>query len=122
MSGPAADRRSVVVLILLVLLFGGGTRWWATQRDDAIGRSLQTAARSGDIRLLSSETCAYCIEARAWLRRREVPFDECFVERDPACARRWQELGLPGTPVVLVRGRPQLGFDPERILRGLEAG
>lgn len=118
----AAERRSVLLLILLVLLFGGAGRWWAMRHDDAIGRAMQAVARDGDIRLLSSETCVYCAEARGWLSRREVPFEECFVERDTACARRWQDLAMPGTPVVLVRGQPQLGFDPERILRALESG
>lgn len=119
MSATSSDRRSVAVLVVLVLLFGGASRWWASRQDDAIGRSLQAVARSGDILLLSAQSCAFCTEARQWMNSRGVPFDECFVERDAACAQRWRALALPGTPVVLVRGRAQLGFDPQRVLHAL---
>lgn len=119
MSVARADRRSIGVLVVLVLLFGGATQWWASRHDDALGRDLQRIARTGDIRMLSSETCGFCAHARSWLSSRGVPFYECFIERDSACAQRWRELALPGTPVLLVKGQAQLGFDPERVLRGL---
>ncbi len=122
MSLAAADRRSIAVLVALLLLFGGGTQWWAARRDDAIGHDLQRLAREGDIQMLSSQTCGYCGEARSWLGSRGVRFEECFIERDAACAQRWKALAMPGTPVLLVKGQAQLGFDPERVLRVLDSG
>jgi hypothetical protein len=39
--------------------------------------------------------------------------------RDAQCAERLRTLQAPGTPVILVPGKPQLGFDPERLLEAL---
>lgn len=120
--GDRVDARSIGVLVALVLAVGGASQWWAQRHDDAIGSELAARVRPGDIELVSSVTCPYCARARAWMQARQVPFGECFVERDAACAARWRALGTPGTPVVLVRGQAQLGFDPERVLRSLRAG
>jgi glutaredoxin len=122
MPAERIDARSIGVLIALVLAFGGLSQWWALRHDDAIGSQLAGLARPGDIEMVSSVTCVYCARARAWMQARQVPFGECFVERDPACAERYRALAAPGTPVVLVRGQAQLGFDPERVLHALRAG
>ncbi len=122
MPAERIDLRSIGVLIVLVLAVGGASRWWAQRHDDAIGSELAALARAGDIEMVSSLTCVYCTRARTWMQARQVPFGECFVERDAACAERWRALAAPGTPVVLVRGQPQFGFDPERVLRVLRAG
>ena len=41
------------------------------------------------------------------------------VERDATCMARYQAQGAPGTPLIFVRGQPQLGFSPERVLDAL---
>jgi glutaredoxin len=119
MPSDRIDARAVGVLIALVLALGGASQWWAQRHDDALGRELARSVRSGDLRMLSSETCIYCARARAWMNARQVPFDECMIERDAACAERYRAAGAPGTPVMLVRGQAQLGFDPERVLRSI---
>ncbi len=122
MPADRVDARSIGVLIVLVLVVGGSSQWWGQRHDDAIGSQLAGIARPGDIEMVSSVTCVYCARARAWMQARRVPFGECFVERDTACAERYRALTAPGTPVVLVRGQPQLGFDPERVLLALRGG
>lgn len=117
-----SDRRSLAVLVALVIGIGGASQWWSLRRDDTLGHEIAALARPGDIRMLSSETCAFCTRARHWMNARGVTFGECFVERDAACAERMRALGLAGTPVLLVRGRAQLGFDPERLRQALQAG
>ena len=65
--------------------------------------------------MLSSVTCVFCARARQWMQSSGVPFSECFIERDAQCAAQYQALMAPGTPVMLVRGQAQLGFDPRWI-------
>jgi hypothetical protein len=49
-----------------------------------------------------------------------VPFTECSIERDAACAAEFAATASPGTPVMLVRGQPQVGFSAERLLGSLQ--
>jgi hypothetical protein len=49
-----------------------------------------------------------------------VPFAECFIETDGACRQDFNALGAPGTPVLVVRGRAQLGFSPEQVSQTLQ--
>ena len=119
MPGDRIDARSIGVLVALVVVIGGANQWLAQRHDDALGSRLQRVARPGDIEMVSSESCPYCARARRWLDARRVVYAECFIERDAACAERYRALAMPGTPVLLVRGQAQLGFDPERVLRAL---
>jgi glutaredoxin len=122
-SGPLevrpAPRGVWWVLGAIVLAASAGSQWWAQQQDTQIGSALAALARPGDIQMLSSETCTYCAQARAWMSDQHVAFSECFVERDAACAARYRASMMSGTPVVVVRGQTQLGFDPRRVLQRL---
>ena len=109
------DIRALLVMAALGLAISMAGTWWKDRRDQALGQQLALLAAAGDIRMLSSVTCVFCARARDWMSRHQVPFTECFIERDPACAATHQALMLQGTPVMLVRGRAQLGFDPERV-------
>jgi len=111
--------RSFASLALVVVVAAGvaeGARAWVHhQRAEA----LRAVARPGDIRMLSSTTCIFCTQARGWLNRHALPFQECFVDLDAGCAEEYDRLGRPGTPTVLVRGQAQRGFNAERITRAL---
>lgn len=123
MASPDRSRRvsraSLLVLVLLVLGTSGAQQWWQGSEERRLGRALAAAARPGDIRLLSSQTCAFCDHARSWLAAHGVHFEECFIERDADCGALYAAAGARGTPTVLVGGRPQLGFDAARVLDGL---
>lgn len=77
-------------------------------------------ARPGDIRMLSSETCPWCLVARRYFTAEGVPFSECFVERDAQCAADYRAAGAQGTPTLIVRGHRVIGFDRQRILAALK--
>jgi glutaredoxin len=70
--------------------------------------------------MLSSDDCSICVVARRWFNTHGVVFSECSIERDAACRADFEARGAPGTPVLLVRGVPQLGFSPERLRAALE--
>jgi glutaredoxin len=114
--------RSLLALVVLMLLAGAGTQWLHARTQARLGSELATAAKPGDIHLLSSETCVYCNAARAWLREHGVAHAECFIERDAACQAAYAAAGARGTPTVVVRGNVQTGFDATRVLTTLRSG
>lgn len=120
MKAPAGAR-ALLGLVLVVLLASGAMQWWHGRNEQRAADGIAALAQRGDIQLLSSTTCGYCTQARAWLQARQVPFDECFIEQDTACRERFDALRAPGTPVVLVKGQAQTGFSPERVLQALKA-
>jgi glutaredoxin len=111
--------RSLFVLIALVAVAALAREGWGEFRSQRWGAQIAQSARSGDIEMLSSVSCTYCDRARTWFRRHEVPVRECFIERDADCAARFTALQGPGTPLLLVRGQRQVGFDPARVAQAL---
>ena len=86
------------------------------------GDEVARLASAGDLKMLSSTTCTVCAAARRWFEAHAVPVEECFIERDAACAAQFDATRSPGTPVIVVRGVPQVGFDPERLRAALSQG
>lgn len=113
---PRRQGLILVGLIALVSVAWEGHRQWADQR---LAEHIATVAKPGDIRMLSSETCGFCTRARQWLTQHRIPFQECFIERDAACAADFRALRAPGTPVMIVRQQMLVGFQPERVAQAL---
>ncbi|MED5618861.1 glutaredoxin family protein [Ideonella sp. BN130291] len=114
-----ASPRSLLGLVVLVLGISAGVQWWHGAQDARLGAAIAERAAPGDIRMIASDTCTYCAHARAWMGQYRVRFSECSIERDPACAAAFRDSQAPGTPVVVVRGQRQVGFDPRRVLAAL---
>jgi hypothetical protein len=115
----ATSARSLIGLALLIVVVAAAAQWWREHRAARLGADAAAAARPGDIRMISSRSCGICTVARLWFTEHRVPFDECFVETDAACAADFRTLGAPGTPVILIRNRPQLGFSPDAVAEAL---
>jgi glutaredoxin len=113
--------QSLLGLGVLLLVVSGGSEWWRERQRQQVGLELAQLARSGDIEMISSTSCVFCTRARQFMTQRKVPFTECFIETDAACAQRYQALGARGTPTLLVRGEPQLGFSPASVRDRLAA-
>ena len=108
-------RRSWLGLVAVVLVVSGAANGWRAYQAQQLGRELAQLARPGDITLVSSSTCVFCTRARQFLTVQQLPFTECFIEADAACAQRYQALGARGTPTLLVRGQLQLGFSAAAV-------
>ncbi|PZP34428.1 MAG: hypothetical protein DI603_05595 [Roseateles depolymerans] len=108
--------RSLLLLIAVVFVASWAWRGQVARSD---GQDLAQLARPGDIRMISSETCPWCLAARRWFKDNGVPFSECLIERDARCAADYAALGAVGTPTLLVRGQRVIGFDRARILQVL---
>ena len=107
-------------LVLLVLGVSAASQWWAGSQERSLGREVAALAQPGDIHMMSSDTCAICSVARHWFIEHRVAFTECSVERDDACRASFEATGAVGTPVMVVRGQPQLGFLPARLKGALQ--
>jgi glutaredoxin len=118
----AATRRSLIGLVVLIGAVALTTQWLGDRAQDRVGEEVADLAQAGDIRMLSSLTCPYCTQARLWFERYGVPFEECFIERDPACESALDALPVRGTPTLIVRGQVQTGFDAQRVLKALQPG
>jgi glutaredoxin len=114
-------RQPWLQLGLLLAVVTLGLQAWQDHREQDVGQRIAAAVAPGELRMISSEICGICTQARRWFTEHEVAFSECFVERDAACRAEFEMLRAPGTPVILVRGRPQLGFSPPRIAESLGA-
>lgn len=112
--------RPLVSLLVVVGVVWGGQRLFQGLTHRQQGASMRELAREGDIRLISSETCRYCVLARQWLTNQNVPFSECFVERDTQCRIDYERTGARGTPTVLVKNQVQLGFAPAQVIGALQ--
>ncbi|MEO8123424.1 MAG: glutaredoxin domain-containing protein [Burkholderiales bacterium] len=111
--------RSALSLIAIVLVVGGETEVWRAWSGDRVGSQMAALAAPGDIQMVTSDTCPFCVKARAWFNEHGVAFSECSIERDADCAARFRAYMSPGTPLLFVRGQPQVGFDPQRVAKAL---
>ncbi|MBA2723951.1 MAG: glutaredoxin family protein [Methylibium sp.] len=112
--------RSLIGLVALVAAAALANTGWGEFKAWRLGGQVAQSARAGDIEMLSSVTCPYCDAARAWFAEHEVPVRECFIERDADCAARFAALRSPGTPLLVVRGEPQVGFSAKRVAEALQ--
>ncbi len=115
-----ASPHSLWGLALLVLVVGVANTWWASHQKQRLGAQVAALAGPGDLHMVASETCGVCIVARRWFTEHRVHFTECLIEQDADCRAAYERWGAPGTPVMVVRGQPQLGFSPELLRRALE--
>lgn len=94
----------------------------ATAPEDPNAGATPPVAAGGDaVVLYGTSWCGACGAARRYFRDKKIPFADKDIERDAAAARELAEkaarLGVPAdrVPVIDVRGRLLLGFDPARI-------
>ena len=80
---------------------------------------------TGDVVLYGTSWCGSCKKAREWLTRKGVSFVDRDIEKDADAAaelaRKAQAAGVQprGVPVIDVRGKLILGFDPRQIDQAL---
>lgn len=62
-----------------------------------------------------TETCPYCIQARAYLRERAIPFIDRDVDNSDQGQRDFAVLGKRVVPVILVGDRLLTGFNKKHL-------
>ncbi|MDN3920736.1 glutaredoxin family protein [Roseateles violae] len=112
-------QRSLLTVVLIAAVVFGSSQLLRIWGADAQGQALRERVRPGDIVMLSSENCLYCVRARHWLDAQHVPYRACFIETDAACRAAYEAHGARGTPMMLVRGQTLVGFDVPGLLEAL---
>ena len=74
--------------------------------------------REKKVIIFTAPGCVWCTRVKDYLRRAGVRFREVDISRDPRAAEDMtRRTGQRGVPVVLVEGRPVVGFDKEKLDR-----
>ena len=69
-----------------------------------------------NVTVYTTPTCGYCHQAKKYLSERGVKYTEHDVSRDKAAADEMVRLtGQMGVPVIVVDGKPIIGFDRPRL-------
>lgn len=71
---------------------------------------LRKAMSTLPITLYTAQDCGPCESARAWLRRRGVPYQEIVVDTDVDAAELKRRVGTTSVPVMTLGRTPHLGF------------
>lgn len=100
------------VLAGILLVFVGGSKGWSWWTQERAASTIRQFVQPGDITMYSTVSCIYCAKAREWLDSHQVPWQECDVELNAVCRQAYESQGAPGTPLMSVKGRWHLGFDP----------
>ena len=117
-----AKLRPYLPLLVIVLLVMGGSQAARDWQARVLAEKLRDSVRPGDIVMLSSTNCVYCLRARTWLDAERISYSECFIETNAACADLYRAQMAPGTPTFLVKGQRIVGFDKQRMVESLAAG
>lgn len=67
------------------------------------------------ITLYSARNCPHCLQAKQYLQRRGLRFQEFDVERNPRAQKAFARLGARGVPVILIGDTRIDGFDRRRL-------
>ena len=67
-----------------------------------------------------TETCPYCIKARAYLKARHIAFADVDVNKSEKGKRDFAQLGGKGVPLILIGDRQLIGFNQPVIDAALE--
>ena len=84
-------------------------------------RSRSTPPASVVVVIYGAEWCGACHEAARYLRSKGIPYVDKDVEKDPDAAREMQQklaksgLHEGSIPVIDVRGKVMIGFNPAEI-------
>jgi glutaredoxin 3 len=70
--------------------------------------------------VFTTPTCSYCTKAKSYLRSQKVPFKDVDITKSDSAAKDMKRMtGQMGVPVVMIGGRPIVGFDKPKIDRAL---
>lgn len=88
----------------------GRARSEAGDPTGGISFELRKAMQTFPVTLYTAQDCAPCETARAWLRRRQVPYQEVVVDTEVDAEELKRRVGTTSVPVMTLGRTPHLGF------------
>ena len=68
------------------------------------------------VKVYSTPTCPYCVMAKEYLKQKNIDFQTIDVSVNQAAVEEMVKLtGQMGVPVIVVDGKPVVGFDKAKI-------
>ena len=73
------------------------------------------------VKIYSTPTCPYCLRAKAYLKEKNIAFEDIDVSTDPSSAKEMMEKsGQMAVPVLDIEGEIIVGFDKVKISKTLK--
>ncbi|MEP6607867.1 MAG: glutaredoxin family protein [Burkholderiaceae bacterium] len=82
---------------------------------------LRKAMQTFPVTLYTALDCGACESARAWLRQRNVPYQEVVVDTDRDAEEMKRRVGTTSVPVMALGRTPHLGFNESTWASALSA-
>ncbi|MEW6721285.1 MAG: glutaredoxin family protein [Thermodesulfobacteriota bacterium] len=73
------------------------------------------------VRIYTNEGCGGCQQAKEYLRKNGIDFEEREIGTDESARKELEAKGIQSTPVLEIGGETVVGFDPGRIEELLKA-
>ncbi len=72
------------------------------------------------VKIYSTSSCGYCVKAKDYFRKNNVPFTEYKVDQDQRKADEMvRKSGQMGVPVIDIHGKIIVGFNQAEVERAL---
>ena len=81
----------------------------------AAASTAEQARPAVQIVMYTTQTCGYCVKARAWFQERKLQWDERDIEASADAMAQWKSYGGMGTPLILINGKRFDGFSPAAL-------
>lgn len=82
--------------------------------------ALAARTQPEDVVLYGASWCPNCAAAKQWMGSYGFRYQECDVEKSPACAAEFRSLGADGIPYLVVKGHHMKdGFDSDEFIAAL---
>lgn len=101
--------------MLLSLAILVGFLMSASVFSPSAARAAEATRPAPEIVMYSTETCGYCVRARAWFTEQNLSWDERDIEKSETARAEWQALGGVGTPLIMVNDKRFSGFSANEL-------
>jgi len=115
---PAKKTMTYFLILAAGLGIGSGVPYIVSALKPAYIKGDYSAyypAGKTNVVLYGTDTCPYCIHARAFLRGRNIAFIDRDVSASDENRREFAQLGRKAVPVILVGERLLTGFNPDDL-------
>lgn len=81
----------------------------------AAGKLVSTAVQRESLVIYTTPTCGYCVQAKAHMGRRGIPYTERDVTLSESYEREFRQKGGRGVPLIVAGSRTLNGYSPESL-------